>query len=158
MQSRVVHSCSLSSVDRVALRRSPATIARWTRRSFPAATACPAAVNCMSIQERYERSAQRVRPAAETAETTSQLEEAFARFDEASRLVPQDPQFLSARELTKSQLVFQHTERGDAFLENGQREPAAAEFRAALNLDPDNALPAGAPGARRCSNPSAAKL
>jgi general secretion pathway protein D len=68
-----------------------------------------------------------------------QLEEALAEFDEAARLAPQNMVFLSAREMTKSQLVFQHTERGDAFLENAQREQAAAEFRAALNLDPDNA-------------------
>ena len=67
------------------------------------------------------------------------LEEAFARFDEASRLVPHDILFLSAREVTKAQLVFQHTERGDAFLADGQRDQAAAEFRAALDLDPDNA-------------------
>jgi general secretion pathway protein D len=68
-----------------------------------------------------------------------QLEEALAQFDEATRLAPQNMLFLSAREMTKSQLVFQHTERGDAFLANARRELAAAEFRAALNLDPDNA-------------------
>jgi general secretion pathway protein D len=66
-------------------------------------------------------------------------EEAFAKFDQAARLVPQDVKFLSAREVTKAQLVFQHTERGDAFLADAQRAPAAAEFRAALDLDPDNA-------------------
>jgi general secretion pathway protein D len=66
------------------------------------------------------------------------LEEAFAQFDEASRLVPQDRVFLSAREMTKAQLVFQHTERGDAFLADAQREQAAEEYRAALNLDPEN--------------------
>ncbi|MGA8618370.1 MAG: type II and III secretion system protein [Candidatus Sulfotelmatobacter sp.] len=66
------------------------------------------------------------------------LEEALGRFDEASRLAPQDSSFLSAWEMTKSQLVFQHTERGDALMANAQREQAAAEFRAALNLDSDN--------------------
>ncbi len=66
------------------------------------------------------------------------LEEAFAKFDEASRLAPQDVLFLSAREVTKSQLVFQHTERGDALLSNAQPEEAVAEFRSALELDPDN--------------------
>src|ERR1700691_3227795 len=64
------------------------------------------------------------------------LEEAFAQFDEASRLDPQDQAFLSAQELTKSQLVFQHTERGDSLLAMAQPEQAAAEFRAALKLDP----------------------
>jgi general secretion pathway protein D len=67
-----------------------------------------------------------------------QMEEAFAQFDQASRLAPQDTQFLSAREMTKSQLVFQHTERGDAFLASAQTERAEAEFHAALKLDPDN--------------------
>jgi general secretion pathway protein D len=67
------------------------------------------------------------------------LEEAFAQFDEALRLVPQDRLFLSAREMTKSQLVFQHGERGDSLLADAQPAQAAAEFRAALKLDPDNA-------------------
>jgi len=66
------------------------------------------------------------------------LEEAFVQFDQASRLVPQDSMFLSAREILKAQLSFQHTERGDALLDITQRERAAAEFRAALSLDPDN--------------------
>jgi general secretion pathway protein D len=67
------------------------------------------------------------------------LEEAFAQFDEASRLAPQNVAFLSAREGTKAQLVFQHTERGDALLADSQRQQAVAEYRAALDLDPDNA-------------------
>jgi general secretion pathway protein D len=66
------------------------------------------------------------------------LEEAFAKFDEASRLAPEDRQFFSAREMVKSQLVFQHTERGESLLAGAQQEPAVAEFRAALQLDPDN--------------------
>jgi general secretion pathway protein D len=68
-----------------------------------------------------------------------QMEEAFAQFDQALRLVPEDARFLSAREMTKSQLVFQHTERGDSLLAQAQPETAAAEFRAALKLDSDNA-------------------
>lgn len=66
------------------------------------------------------------------------FDQAFLEFDEASRLVPRDTQFFSAREVAKSQLVFQHTERGDQLLADGHRDPAAAEFRAALKLDPDN--------------------
>jgi general secretion pathway protein D len=66
------------------------------------------------------------------------LEEALAQFNNASRLVPQDVLFLSAREVTKAQLVFQHTERGDTLLADFQREQAEAEYRAALMLDPEN--------------------
>jgi hypothetical protein len=66
------------------------------------------------------------------------LEEALAQFNDASHLVPQDLVFLSAREVTRAQLVFQHTEMGDRFLADARREQAAAEFRAALMLDPEN--------------------
>ncbi len=65
-------------------------------------------------------------------------EEALAKFDEASRLVPQNIAFLSAWELTKSQLAFQHTEYGDALLAKGQTNQAALEFKDALKLDPDD--------------------
>src|SRR5205085_2679973 len=43
-----------------------------------------------------------------------QFEAAFTQFDQASRLVPQDRQFLTARELVKAKLVFSHIERGNA--------------------------------------------
>lgn len=66
------------------------------------------------------------------------LEEAFAKFDEASRLAPDNATFLSARELLKAQLVYQHTEKGDALLRQVQAQQATAEFRAALDLDSDN--------------------
>jgi general secretion pathway protein D len=66
------------------------------------------------------------------------LEEAFTQFDEAVRIVPQNPQFLTAREVVKAQLVFQHEERGNVLLLENARSQAAAEFRAALDLDPEN--------------------
>jgi general secretion pathway protein D len=65
-------------------------------------------------------------------------EQALAQFDQASRLVPQDLKYLSAWELTKSQLAFQHTQQGEALLAAGKRDAAAAEFRASLNLDSEN--------------------
>jgi general secretion pathway protein D len=68
-----------------------------------------------------------------------QLEDAFAQFDQALRLVPEDAKFLSALEMTKSQLVFRHTERGDSLMAEAQPATAATEFRAALKLDPENA-------------------
>jgi len=67
-----------------------------------------------------------------------QLEKAFDQFDEASRLAPQNTQFLTARELVKAQLVFNHVERGNVLLLENAHAKAAAEFRAALNLDAEN--------------------
>src|SRR5258708_10691145 len=65
-------------------------------------------------------------------------EEAFTRFDEAARLAPQNVQFLTAREVLKAQLVFNHIQRGNLLLLENARIRAAAEFRAALDLDGDN--------------------
>lgn len=71
-------------------------------------------------------------------ENHKQWEKAFAQFDEASQLVPQNTQFLAAREMVKAQLVFDHVERGNALLSVNDAVHAAAEFKAAVSLDPEN--------------------
>ena len=67
-----------------------------------------------------------------------QLEDALKQFDTASRLAPQNVQFLTAREVVKAQLVFDHVQRGNLLMLENARARAAAEFRAALDLDPEN--------------------
>src|SRR5262249_41126234 len=67
-----------------------------------------------------------------------QFEQALAQFEEATRLVPQNRDYLTAREVLKSKLVFDHIQRGNALLQENARTHAAAEFRAALDLDPEN--------------------
>ena len=67
-----------------------------------------------------------------------QWNEALEQFDEAARLDPKDPHFLTARELLKSQLVYSHVQRGNALLAENQTQQAATEFRAALDLDSGN--------------------
>ena len=66
------------------------------------------------------------------------FEEAFAQFDTAARLAPQQMQFLTAREVLKAQLVFNHIQRGNVLLWENSRALAAGEFRAALDLDTEN--------------------
>jgi general secretion pathway protein D len=66
------------------------------------------------------------------------LEEAFVRFDEAARLNPQNVEYLAAREAVKAKLVFQHIEGGNLLLLQDARLRAAAEFKAAVELDPEN--------------------
>jgi general secretion pathway protein D len=97
----------------------------------------PGGVNCVPSKEELKQ-ARNAYSQGLKLQDHGRPEEAFAQFDQAARLVPQDVKFLSAREVTKAQMVFQHTERGDAFLADAQRAQAAAEFRAALDLDPDN--------------------
>src|ERR1700734_38829 len=98
----------------------------------------PGGVNCVPTRDDLKQ-ARSAYNHGRKLQDQRHLEESLAQFDRAARLVPRDPRFLSARELTKAQLVFRHSERGDAFLADGQRDQAAAEFRTALELDPDNA-------------------
>ena len=66
------------------------------------------------------------------------LDEALAKFEEASKLVPQDAEFATAREFTRQQLVYEHIQNGNAALNAGKQIEAAAQFRMALELDPDS--------------------
>jgi Flp pilus assembly secretin CpaC len=66
------------------------------------------------------------------------FQEALAQFDEATRLVPQNRDYLTARETLRSKLSFDHIQRGNSLLLADARIQAAAEFRAALDLDPGN--------------------
>lgn len=66
------------------------------------------------------------------------LAEAFEQFDEAARLNPQNIEYFRAREQLKARLVFEHIQRGNELMLQDARLPAAAEFRAAVDLDSNN--------------------
>jgi general secretion pathway protein D len=97
----------------------------------------PGGVSCISSKKDL-KDARSAYSRGMRLENSRQFKEALVQFDEASRLAPQDPQFISARELVKAQLVFDHVEHGNALLSENMPPEAAAEFRAALELDPDN--------------------
>jgi|CZLA01.1.fsa_nt_gi tetratricopeptide (TPR) repeat protein len=71
-------------------------------------------------------------------ENLQNLDQAFYEFEEASRLVPQNVEYLTAREMTRQHLAGMHLERGNSDLLKGRQVEALAEFRTALNLDPQN--------------------
>ena len=97
----------------------------------------PGGISCIP-SKKDEKEARTAYTRGLKLEEHKHTDQAFLEFDEASRLVSEDTKFFAAREVAKSQLVFQHTERGDALLADGQRDPAVAEYRSALKLDPDN--------------------
>ena len=97
----------------------------------------PGGISCVP-SKKDEKEARTAYSRGLKLEEHKKIDQAFLEFDEASRLVAQDTKFFAAREVAKSQLVFQHTERGDNLLADGQRDPAMAEYRSALKLDPDN--------------------
>jgi len=67
------------------------------------------------------------------------LAEALEEFKSAAELNPLDPQYLTAREMLRQQLVFEHMEKGNASLRDGHQIEALANFRSALDLDPQSA-------------------
>jgi Flp pilus assembly secretin CpaC len=97
----------------------------------------PGGINCIPSKQDLKE-ARKAYARGLKLEKERRFEEAFDKFDEASRLAPRDAQIFSAREMVKSQLVFEHTQRGDALLAEARPQPAIAEFRSALKLDPDN--------------------
>ncbi len=69
---------------------------------------------------------------------SKRLDAALDKFEQASRLIPQDAEFATAREFTRQQLVYKHIQSGNRELAAGKQIEAAAQFRMALQLDPDN--------------------
>jgi general secretion pathway protein D len=66
------------------------------------------------------------------------LDQAFRQFEEAARLAPQDTEYIAAREMTREHLASTYLDRGNTELLQGRQSEALAEFRDALNLDPQN--------------------
>ena len=71
-------------------------------------------------------------------QNSQNLIQAFDEFKEAARLVPQNLEYLTAREMTRQRLAGIHLERGNNELLAGRQVEAMAEFRSALDLDPQN--------------------
>src|SRR5271166_5486620 len=101
------------------------------------ANGVPGGVNCIVSKKEMKQAHSAFREGVKFEEE-QRLQEALDRFDKASRLAPQNMQFLTAREVVKAQLVFNHVQQGNALLLENAHAKAGAEFRAALDLDPEN--------------------
>ncbi len=66
------------------------------------------------------------------------LDQAFDQFDTAARLAPKDIEYITAREIARQEIVFNHLQRGNAEMLGNHQIEALAEFRSALTLDPEN--------------------
>ena len=65
-------------------------------------------------------------------------EEAFQEASRAADLVPNDPQFVTTRELLRGQLAGNLIQHGNLLAEIGDQKGAAAQYQAAINIDPQN--------------------
>jgi general secretion pathway protein D len=68
------------------------------------------------------------------------LDDAFPEFENAAKLAPKNVEYMTAREMARQQLVYNHIERGNSALLKNDTMVAMAEFHDALLLDPDNAF------------------
>jgi type II secretory pathway component GspD/PulD (secretin) len=64
--------------------------------------------------------------------------EALHEFETAAERVPYNIEYLTAREVARQQLVHDHLQKGNQLLLAKRRPEALAEFRSALQIDPDN--------------------
>jgi general secretion pathway protein D len=65
-------------------------------------------------------------------------DQAYEQFQRANDLVPRNPEYMTAREVARQQLVYNHIEHGNSELQSGRQIEALADFRSAANLDPSN--------------------
>jgi type II secretory pathway component GspD/PulD (secretin) len=65
-------------------------------------------------------------------------DQAYEQFQQANDLVPRNVEYMTAREVARQQLVYNHIERGNSELQSGKQIEALADFRSAVNLDPSN--------------------
>ena len=71
-------------------------------------------------------------------ERSRKLEQAYHEFEAAAILVPQNIEYVTAREMTRQHLAAEHLERGNDQLLQKHQVEALAEFRMAQMLDPQN--------------------
>ena len=71
-------------------------------------------------------------------QSAHRTKEAFAAFEEADRLVPNDVNYSTAKELLRQQTITDHLRLGNQDLADNHRVEALAEFRSAIELDPTN--------------------
>jgi type II secretory pathway component GspD/PulD (secretin) len=71
-------------------------------------------------------------------EKEKHIDQAYEIFDAAARLAPRNIDYLTALAVTREELVANHLTKGNDDLNKGLEVQAQAEFRSALNLDPEN--------------------
>ncbi|HKW19241.1 MAG TPA: type II and III secretion system protein [Terriglobales bacterium] len=65
-------------------------------------------------------------------------DQAYKEFERAAELTPRNLEYVTAREVAKQKLVYDHIQNGNVELEAGKQIEALADFRQAAILDPDN--------------------
>jgi general secretion pathway protein D len=102
------------------------------------ALTAPVSTPAVAVSPKDVKSAHRAFTRGVRLEKANALGQAFEEFEEAARLVPSNPEYVLAREMTREHLAGIHIEQGNDDLIHGRKGDALAEFRTALKLDPQN--------------------
>jgi tetratricopeptide (TPR) repeat protein len=97
----------------------------------------PKPPNCPTKEDR-RRAAKEFRTALKLQKKRSRMRQAFEHFKAAAALAPDDPKYLSAREVARQELVSEAIQAGSRALAAGNDLEALVRFREALQIDPDN--------------------
>ena len=104
---------------------------------FPCGEGTPDAPNC-NPSKKEMKEAKSAYERGLKLQREKHTAEAYAEFEKAAQLVPRGVDYVTAREMSRQQLVYEDMERGNAELLQGKQMEALADFRSALHLDPDN--------------------
>src|SRR5215469_8326126 len=66
------------------------------------------------------------------------IEEAFTEASNASALVPDNPEYMTVREVLRNRIAAGYIDKGNLLAEIGDTKGAAGEFKQALAVDPQN--------------------
>ena len=94
---------------------------------------CPA-----TVSKGDQKQARELYKKAQELARKGKLEQALQAARQANKLVPREAAYATQAEVLRQALVTQHVRRGNALLAAGKSEAAAAEFRTALELDPES--------------------
>ena len=114
-----------------------ATAADQPPPGVPCADGVPGAPACL-ITPQTRQDARKAFEQGMKLEKQKRLEEALEEFDRAARLVPQDLQYATLKELVLQQVVYEHLQKGNSVLAENHPVEALGEFRSVLHFDPKN--------------------
>ena len=104
---------------------------------FALGTACLADSHSSVSKKDRQAAAQEFKRALDL-QKAGQLEEALLAVGHACQLFPGNPEYMTAREALRQQVVGRHLEQGNRMAEAGNLSGAQAQFREALSTDPQN--------------------
>jgi general secretion pathway protein D len=104
---------------------------------LPCPEGAPGAVSCNPSKQELKEASEAFNKGLRL-QKAKLLDQAFDHFDTAARIAPKNVEYVTAREMTRQQSVFEHLQRGNAEMQTNHQIEALAEFRTALHLDPQN--------------------